>query len=294
MGFLPGDFSAFISRQCNRADFIQSWLKSHGVDSARIVIEGKNHILVQFESRFYNPRFRIKTVVAHHDRVEGSPGANDNSAAVWQLMNWAVHLKNYPDFHNVRIFFTDGEELGTNTGVMEQGAFGIANTFQRLGIKDDVFVFDACGRGEVPVLARLNLGPQTPSSFVKTASDLYVRTLQILKTASPQKWMTLPAAYSDNASFLACGIPAVAITMLPSDEASLYAMQVSQNESLESNVLNRSNVRDKGSRENFKDLLPLTWRLFHSEKDNEESLTAESFGVMENILKILAFSKTPV
>ncbi|MCQ2240488.1 M28 family peptidase [Treponema sp.] len=291
MGFLPEDFSIFISRQCNRVDFIQSWLKAHGVESKRLSIDGKNHILVQFESRFYNPRFRIKTVVAHHDRVEGSPGANDNSAAVWQLMNWAVNLKNYPDFHNVRIFFTDGEELGSNTGVTEQGAFGIASTFQRLGIKDDVYVFDACGRGEVPVLARLNLGPKTPASFVKTASDLYVRTLQILKTASPKKWMTLPIAYSDNASFLACGIPAVAITMLPSDEASLYAMHVSENGTLESKVLNRE--RAKENEGSLKELLPLTWRLFHSEKDSEEFLTPESFQMMESILRVLAFSKTP-
>lgn len=293
MGFLPGDFSTFISPQCNRAEFIQSWLKARGVDSARIVIEGKNHILVQFESRYYNPRFRIKTVVAHHDRVDGSPGANDNSAAVWQLMNWAVSLRNYPDFHNVRIFFTDGEELGQNNGVAEQGAFGIASTFQRLGIKDDVFVFDACGRGDVPVLSRLNLGPKTPASFVKTASDLYVRSLQILKAASPNKWMTLPVAYSDNASFLACGIPAVAITMLPSDEASLYAMQISQNKSLEANVLNRESSVEKNQGSNLKELLPLTWRMFHSVKDNEESLTPESFSVMEKLLRVLAFSKTP-
>ncbi|WP_407396688.1 M28 family peptidase [Treponema sp.] len=298
MGFLPQDFSSFISSRCDRADFIQSWLKGHGVESTRVAIDGKNHILVQFGAGAYNPRFRIKTVVAHHDRVEGSPGANDNSAADWQLMNWAVYLKNYPNFHNVRIFFTDGEELGWNTGVAEQGAFGIAATFQRLGIKDDVYVFDACGRGEVPVLARLNLGPKTPSSFVKTANDLYVRTQEILKAASPGRWMTLPVPYSDNASFLACGIPAVAITMLPADEASLYARMITKDKNLESNVLNRECTKEQRLKENvpdfsYKEHLPLTWRLFHSEKDNEESLSPVSFSVMENILRILAESKTP-
>ncbi|MDD7458850.1 MAG: M28 family peptidase [Spirochaetales bacterium] len=267
MGFLPEEFSGFISPQCNRLNFIRSWLSSKGIDSTEISIDGKNHILVQFEKSAYNPKFRIKTVIAHYDRVEGSPGANDNSAAVWQIMNWAVQLKSYQYFHNVRIFFTDGEELGSNTGVTEQGAFGIASTFQRLGIKDDVYVFDACGRGNIPVLSMLNLGPKTPAAFVKTASDLYVRTQNILKKATGGRWLTLPTPYSDNASFLACGIPAVAITMLPDEEASLYAVNTSN--------------------------LPLTWKLFHSEKDNEHSLTPESFFIMEKILTVLAETKIP-
>ena len=73
--------------------------------------DGRNHILVHFASEAYNPRFKIKTVIAHYDRVAGSPGANDNSAADWQLMNWAVELEKATSFHNIRIFFTDGEEL---------------------------------------------------------------------------------------------------------------------------------------------------------------------------------------
>ncbi|MBQ0039269.1 MAG: M28 family peptidase [Treponema sp.] len=300
MGFLAQDFSRFIDKDCDRVDFIQTWLRSNGVESNRITIDGKNHILVQYGSNAYNPRFRIKTVIAHHDRVEGSPGANDNSAADWQLMNWAVYLKNYPSFHNVRIFFTDGEELGWNTGVTEQGAFGIASTFQRLGIKnDDVFVFDACGRGEIPVLARLNVSAKSPTSFLKKAGDLYTRTQEILKTASAGRWMSLPVPYSDNASFLACGIPAVAITMLPADEASLYARLLAKDRNLEDSVLNREISKAKRMEENipdysYKEHLPLTWRLFHTEKDCEESLTPVSFTVMEKILHVLAEAKTPV
>ena len=121
MGFFPNEFSEYLAQDCNRSDFIQEWLESRGVNSNRVVIDGKNHILVQFGSSSYNPQFKIKTVIAHHDRVQESPGANDNSAADWQLMNWAVWLKDYPSFHNVRIFFTDGEELVWT--VTNQGAF---------------------------------------------------------------------------------------------------------------------------------------------------------------------------
>lgn len=299
MDFLPEDFFKFLDSDCNRCEFIENWLNAHGVASNRITIEGKNHILVQFGSHAYNPRFRIKTVIAHHDRV-GGPGANDNSAACWILMNWAVMLNNYPEFHNVRIFFTDGEELGWNTGVTEQGAFGIASTFQRLGIKnDDVYVFDACGRGEIPVLSKLNLGTKVPASFLKKAGDLFSRTQELLKVSSPGRWMTLPVPYSDNASFLACGIPAVAITMLPADEASLYARLLLKDKSLEESVLNRESSKERRMKENipdysYKEHLPLTWRLFHTPKDDAGSLTPVSFSVMENILKVLTGAKTPV
>ena len=298
MGFLPQEFRDFIAPAANRADFIQQYLAVHGVKSVRTVIEGKQHILVQFDSSFYNPQFKIKTVVAHYDRVEGSPGANDNSAADWQIMNWAIELKDYPSFHNVRIFFTDGEELGWNTGVSEQGAFGIASVFRRLGIiNDDVYVFDACGRGEVPVLARTLLPPHISPQFVKNFNELYGRSQDLLRRASPGRWMSLPVPYSDNASFLACAIPAVAITMLPADEASLYARELNRNKNLVNQVLNREaskpqRLSGEQVEYSYKERLPRTWRLFHTEHDTEDSLTQESFRVMHNILLTLAAAKS--
>ncbi len=298
MEYLTQEFERFISEDTDRSEFITDWLSSRGVKSSVVIIDGKKHVLVQFDSCAYDPSFRIKTVVAHHDRVPGSPGANDNSAAVWQIMNWAVWLNSYRGFHNVRIFFTDGEELGWNTGVSEQGAFGIASTFQRLGIRDDVYVFDACGRGEIPVLAKINLGDRVPEKFTRQVYDLHGRTQNILSKASPGRWMTLPVPYSDNASFLACGIPAVAITVLPADEASLYARLINSSKSLEDSVLNRESSKVRRVKENipdysYKEHLPYTWRLFHTKSDNLTSLTKPSFAVMESILMCLANAKTP-
>lgn len=297
MGFLPVEFSEFIAPRTDRCAFIQKWLDDHGVESAIAQIDGKNHILVQFASGAYDPRFKIKTVIAHYDRVEGSPGANDNSAADWEIMNWAVELKNTPSFHNVRIFFTDGEELGWNTGVSEQGAYGIASTFKKLGItNDDVYVFDCCGRGEVPILGKTELPSKIGSSFVRQFDDLFERTQDLLKRASPGRWMCLPVPYSDNASFIACGIPAVAITMLPAEEASLYARELLKEKSLESEVMNRESSKKERLQNQlpeyaYKERLPATWRRFHTPNDNELSLTPESFTVMANILKSLAEAK---
>lgn len=299
MDFPPKEFLDYIRPDADRADIIQNFLLERGIKSHRTVIDGKNHILVQFDGRFYNPQFKIKTVVAHYDRVAGSPGANDNSAADWMILNWAVSLLSMKSFHNVRIFFTDGEELGMDTGVCGQGSFGIASVFRRLGITgDDVYVFDACGRGDVPVLSKTDLPPNVSKKFRTDFLELYGRAQDILRRSSPGKWVCLPTPYSDNASFLACGIPAVAITMLPSNEASQYANELMSDENLVDAVMNRGDKK-KVRRENpqadlyYKSRMPLTWRLFHSENDNAESLTPESFRIMSNILRTLAETRTP-
>ncbi|MCH5290634.1 MAG: M28 family peptidase [Treponema sp.] len=298
MDFLPPEFIQYLAPGTDRCAFIQKWLLSHGVESAVTVIDGKRHVLVQFAPSAYNSRFRIKTIVAHYDRVQGSPGANDNSAADWFIMQWAVWLKTFSGFHNVRIFFTDGEELGWQTGVTEQGAFGIASVFRRLGIvHDDVYVFDSCGRGEVPVLAKTVLPKNTARGFVNQFSGLYDRAQNLLRLASPGRWMCLPVPYSDNASFLACGIPAVAITMLPADEATFYARELMADKTLEGAVMNRMATKQQrldGTLKDYvyKERMPLTWRLFHTEQDNVASLTAVSESVMQQILRAIAEQKT--
>ena len=222
MSFLPDIFETFISPDCNRCQFIINTLAKYGVQSSIVPINDSKHILVKFPMTSYNPMFRIKTIIVHYDRVENSPGANDNSAAVFQVMMWAIRLSKMNTPHNVRIFFTDGEELGSSCGVSEQGAFGIASKFRSLGIlNDDVYVFDCCGRGDLPVISIAGKGVGN-DSFKKKFDSLVNRTEDLLRTVSPEKWLSLPVPYSDNASFLACGIPAVAITILPSEEATLY------------------------------------------------------------------------
>ena len=298
MSFLPKDFSDFIKADCNRCDFIQNWLCERGIKTSLLCMEEKKHILLQFSSSSYNPQFRIKTVIAHYDRVLGSPGANDNSAAVWILMNWAIYLNSLKTCHNVRIIWTDGEELGQKNGVADQGSFALASAFKRLKMKnDDVYVFDACGRGEIPLLSRYTLPEKVSRKFIKSYADLHRRTEDLLLRTCHGRWMNLPFPYSDNASFLACGIPAVAITMLPSDEASLYACSLMKNPDLEKKVMN---TLEKSHEENnfengifLEESIPYTWRLFHTEKDNLSSLTPESFTVMSSILQNLALTMYP-
>ena len=262
---IPSSFNDFIAPDCDRAAFIQNYLKTVGLEAPIMQMEGKNHIYVKFPQNQYNPTFRIKTVIAHYDRI--GIGANDNSAAVFCLMEWAVKLSKLaqPLFHNIRLIFTDGEELGAAGGVSEQGAFPLAQVFRRLGItNDDIFVFDCMGRGDVPILTQTILPHKVPARFVKDFSALEQRAANLLYASANGRWFSLPCNYSDNASFIANGIPAVAITMLPSAEVS---------------------AATRGE-------TPLTWQLLHTAGDNLASLTPQSFEIFHNILNNLAALKT--
>lgn len=259
MYLIPKEFSSYISQDCNRKEFIQSFLNKAGLDTAVISLEGKNHIYVKFPIHQYNPMFKIKTVIAHYDRVEGSPGANDNSAANFVLLQWAVSLFNKKSFHNVRLIFTDGEELGEG-GICEQGSFALAKLFQKLGItNDELFVFDCMGRGDVPIICENNFPKGMSKNFLKKVRDLELIAEKIIKNASGGKWFKLHSGYSDNASFLVNNIPAVAITLLPSSE-----------------------VTDAISGK-----IPYTWQLFHTKDDNLASLNSESFELFHKILRNL-------
>ena len=90
----------------------------------------------------------------------------------------------------------------------------------------------------------------------------------------------------DNASFIANGIPSVAITMLPREEATALMRNVQRDKSFENALLNHSVVNTN--------LLPMTWRFMHTPFDAPESLTPESFVLMEKFLDSLAKQKTTV
>lgn len=261
-------FSQFIAPDCDRLQFIQSRLNEAGLDAPVLRMEGKNHVYVRFPQTQYNPMFRIKTVIAHYDRI--GIGANDNSAAVFCLIEWAAQIfRAYTGgrFHNIRLIFTDGEELGSGgSGVSEQGAFPLAQVFRRLGIKnDDIFVFDCMGRGTVPVLTQTVLPKNAGSAFRKDFLALEQRAMDLLRASAGGNWFCLPCNYSDNASFIANAIPAVAITMLPSQEVQQVLA---------------------GSQ-------PETWRILHTPDDNPASLQSESFRVFQQILVNLAEMRVP-
>ncbi|NLK45790.1 MAG: M28 family peptidase [Treponema sp.] len=285
MSFIPPEFFEFIADNVDRCSFLINWLKDHDIQCTLVPIDDSKHIYINFPSKCYDPRFRVKTILVHYDRAENSPGANDNSAAVFEVLAFLVRLKKFKTPHNMRVFFTDGEEMGALGGVSDQGSYGIASNFKKFGItNDDVIALDGCGRGDVLVIS--TTGRKSPGTqlFKKKFNDLYERMIDLARQVSPQKWVTAPVPYSDNAAFIASGIPAVAITMLPREEATALMRNVQRDKSFENALLNNSVVNT--------DLLPMTWRFMHTPFDTPESLTQESFVLMEKFLDELARQKT--
>lgn len=285
MTFLPNDFMDFIAPSTDRCTFLTQWLSKNGIDCTIIPIENSKHIYINFAKTAYDPFFKIKTLLVHYDRADGSPGANDNSAAVFQVLSFIKRLWHYKGAHNMRIFITDGEEMGALGGVADQGAYGIASKFKQLGIiKDDIIVVDSCGRGDVLVVSTTGLKCNGTDIFKKRFAHLYERIITLAKTASPSKWVTLPVPYSDNAAFIASGIPAVAITMLPREEASALMRTIQRDKKFEASLLSHTLESTEQ--------VPLTWRFMHTPFDSEATLTEESFVIMERFLDALAQDKT--
>lgn len=285
---LSSEYIDFLAQDCDRTSFIVNYLEKRGVKSTVINIDERRHIYVNFPKEQYSGYFRIKTLIAHYDRVKESPGANDNSFAVFSMMNWAAALNEKNIQHNIRLIFTDGEEMDELEG---QGAFALAGTFRRLGItNDDVYVFDCMGRGTIPVLQKPPLLDKAKPAFRKKFNELFNRTQAVLKTATGGSWVTLPVSWSDNAGFIASGIPAVLVTMLPSNEASAYMMALAKNPGLEDFVVNHK-AATPDERIRLSTMLPETWKFLHSQKDSAESITVESSYVFERILNVLALSK---
>ena len=232
-------------------------------------------------------------MLVHYDRVENTPGANDNSAAVCQVLLWAKKIYNSPTVHNLRIIFTDGEELGCTK---DQGAYGIASLYKKLGIsQDEVFVLDGCGRGDVLVVSTAGKNLKIKGNYQSAFDALYNKAISLAAKTSPNKWITIPVPYGDNAGFIACGIPAVAITVLPAEEATVYKRQLQKEKTFSRTVLDRkvgTKFPEKAKNLMEKEKLPWTWRSMHTKYDDIPILSQKAFILMDRFLDNLADSKT--
>lgn len=155
------------------------------------------------------------------------------------------------------------------------------------------------GRGTVPILRKTILPSAVPYELRTHFAALEDRAEELLRRSASRRWLTLPFAYSDNAGFIACGIPAVAVTMLPEDEATAYLSSLIKEKSLENYIVNHTVDAESGEESKEKllklqSMVPLTWKLINTKNDTERTLTPESFSVFASILDALADEKTLV
>jgi Peptidase family M28 len=151
---------------------------------------------------------RVLLLVAHHDAVPGSPGANDNAAAVGILLHLLERLAAAPPSGTrVRLLFTAAEELGylgARAYVRDVPTAGIAGvlSLELCGIGDSLAVWDAAE--PTPFLQRVTGGLE----------DLGLRRDEDYHVVG-----RIPVFGSDHRAFAAAGIPAYGFTIVPSPQA---------------------------------------------------------------------------
>jgi Iap family predicted aminopeptidase len=218
-------------------------------------------------------------LTAHYDRVEGSPGANDNSAAVFHLLKAAQKLREQRADYWI-IIFTDKEELSPGEGIQDQGAFSLAQKLKAWGLGDArVFNFDACGSGDTFIFSSTTdylLRHDRRPGLRRTRQSLQVLREQATETARflrLNKVLSVPTPFSDEAGFLRAGIPAQTITMLPTDEAVPYASLLRKRPDFADILFSDAAIKNKTDRL----LIPETWRCINSPLDSHLRLTPEFY-----------------
>ena len=275
-------FFDFISPDVDRFGILLEQIKKLNLNSLVVTIDGNRHIFIfpaginlklssgnKFPYRGENPVI----LTAHYDRVPDSPGANDNSAAVFMLLRAALLLIKQRQKRWI-IIFTDKEELQKGEKIKDQGSFGLTKKLTALGLGNaQIFNFDACGTGDTFIFSST-----VDYLFKKNIiTDLRNKALITAKNLNLKKLMLAPVPFSDDAGFLRGGIPAQTITILPTEEANAFALQLKTHPNFADQII-LSSIKNSM----YRQFIPHTWCYLNSPSDTYLLLTPEHY---ENIVR---------
>jgi hypothetical protein len=280
-------FLDFIAPGADRYGILLSLTEHLGLNSAVLSINGNRHFFIfprgqkiRSAGRGGFPFSGQSPVIlaAHYDRVPGSPGANDNSAAVFHLLKTALGLEKLGAGYWI-IIFTDKEELTAGEGIRDQGSFTLAEKLKLWGLGSSrVFILDACGSGDTLVISNTTdylLKNDGRPGILKTRQliqDLRDRALRTARLLGLDRVLLIPTPFSDDAGFLRAGIPAQTITMLPSEEAAPYAALLRKRPEF-ADALISGTLQTAADRL----LIPETWRCINGPADSRLRLTPEHY-----------------
>jgi hypothetical protein len=186
---------------------VASYLEARGVSFARHPFESSEGSGENFTVEIGSGR-RVLLLIAHHDAVPGSPGANDNAAAVGILLTLLERLAaSVPPGLRVRLLFTAAEErgyLGARKYARGANLAELAGvlSLELCGIGDTLAVWDAVDR--TPFLGR-----------VRAAFD----GIGLRRDESYHIAGRIPLFGSDHRAFAPAGVPAYALTVVPAAQA---------------------------------------------------------------------------
>ena len=301
----------FCHVDCDRFAFLRDFLEGKGIRSRVLQQSGTRNIFVDFPGDHYASGSQIKVLTAHYDRAPGSPGANDNSAAVFQLVELAERLLRRDRRHNTLIVFTDHEEITEdNPSVRTQGAYKLGEYLQEWRKRDKTqfafFNFDLCGIGDTLILSTANESllekrGMAGSSIYRRTRELREVALDVMGRVRECPYFALETPFSDNIGLLLNDFPSVLITILPYQEAvqyrSRYRMlcdELKRNGDLKGAPDFLQNSCCGQLREKIRTIIPRTWERMHCEDDRIETLEECAFVRMEQLLDRFAATEVPL
>ena len=266
-------FKEFVSEQADRFNVLCSVLDDCTLPYQILEIEYNRHILIGSLTDYGRPIF-----TAHYDRAPQSPGANDNGAAVFQLIETALNFASGKNDSNVLFIITDGEELSKGESLCMQGSYSLGLYLKKKGFGNSpIFSFDACGTGDTLIISTASdellkkESGEGATTARQKAQTLRRTALEAARTARLEKVLLLPTPFSEDAGFLLSGMTAQTITVLPYNEARL----VQSNK----NAFFSNNDRR---------LIPETWRCLNGPGDSPLRLTPEHWKIIPAFARALA------
>jgi hypothetical protein len=276
-------FGEFIGPRADRRALLSELLSGSALGCSEIVIAGNRHFFVS-PDRERSPGGRngpgpASTILAaHYDRVQGSPGANDNSAAVFLLLETALKLRE-GRIRDWLMVFTDKEELGSGEGLTDQGSYSLARSLKNAGLGTArIFSFDACGAGDTLVISTAadELLKTEEGAGIRRARkrvrELREAALEAARNLGLDKVLLLPTPFSDDAGFLRGGIAAQTITVLPQEEAFRFATLIRRRPGFGRALLSREQMEGRDL-----SLIPETWRTLNGPEDSRLRLTPRHY-----------------
>lgn len=293
---LPPWFARFMAPEADRAAVIAEELEELGVRSRTLSIAGGRFVVARPRGPRRDGRYRVKVITAHHDRVAGTPGALDNSAACLQLVRFLAEAR---EAFNTIVVFTDKEELSPaphddparrSARPTEQGSYELGKALgAELGLGSPmVFPLDVTGRGDALVLSRAAEGlamrsgwePRVRAAVESLASEtaaMAQAATRLMAGRGHALMASLP--FGEDLGFMLAGLPALTVTVLPRAEAEALAMDGA--------LPAWASPSEPGSR------MPATWRALHGPDDRVELYTDSAFELVARFLDRLAALRVP-
>lgn len=266
----PEEFRRFIAPKAERLVALAGMLASRSLPYSVLRTGEARHLALRI-----GQGAPALILMAHYDRVEGSPGVLDNSCACYQLVELASRAMARSKLEkglSLLIVFTDGEEWPGLEGAASQGSLALAQAIKQAvrqsGLKDAkpplVLVLDVTGRGDrlllssspAELFARGGLGESEAARGHEALVELLRRCAGNIGMGET---LSHPLPWSDDLGLCLGGLGALTMSLLPEAEA----------------------------RELASGLEPETWSLLHSARDDASAAEPEAFALMGALLDSL-------